>query len=67
MVDWLRDGTNLHIICCDFQVKERLLETLDCVLDQISKWVESKQCSPEFISTVANDLKHRESTARRKV
>ena len=40
---------------------------LSSMSDQLAGWVERKQCSQDFISTIANDLKHREQSARSKV
>ena len=35
--------------------------------DKLAGWVERKQYSQDFISTISNDLKHREERARSKV
>lgn len=40
---------------------------LSSISDQLAVWVENKQYSQDFISTVSNDLKHREEAARIKV
>ena len=40
---------------------------LSRVSEQLATWLENKQCSQDFISTISNDLKHREQSARSKV
>lgn len=40
---------------------------LCAVSDQLSDWVDRKQCSHDFISAVTKDLKKREEGARQKV